>query len=246
MASDILGPHDSSHLIQLISLSKTTRANTTMWCLTRVLAAIGAASLCLSGCQSLDNPATNAMLVTARAAFAPGAAVDEAVLTPGIGYLRVTYAGSVALFVLAYLDQDANGLIEVYYGPDASLLRMQNGHLLSMLGTSTEWRAVSLSANPAFLGSSAATIDRVRDMEPGDQFGRRDKIVIRPAGSDQEKLKGIDPTILHWYSEESEDLPLGRVAVTSADVPVYGEQWLDAKHLLTWQLWPVSAIQPLP
>jgi hypothetical protein len=123
---------------------------------------------------------------------------------------------------------------------------MQNGHVLSLLGTSTEWRAVTLSANPSFLSSGSSTLDRVRDVEPGDLFGRRDRLVIRPANSEQEGLKGIDPAILHWYSEDSEDLPRGRVAVTSADVPVYGEQWIDTQHLLTWQLWPVSAISPLP
>jgi hypothetical protein len=246
MAFGSPGPRDSSHLIQLIFLFGTTCDRMTKWRGVRLPILIALAALLLAGCQSVDNPGMNAMIVTAKAAISPGGGVDEIALTPGLGYLRVTYNGSLALFALAYLDQDQNGVIEVYYGPNASLLRLQNGHVLALLGTSTEWRAVSLSANPAFLGSSSTTLERVRDVQPGDQFGRRDKIAIRPANSDQEKLKGIDPAILHWYAEESEDLPLGRVAVTSADVPVYGEQWIDAKHLLTWQLWPVSAIHPLP
>jgi hypothetical protein len=232
-------------LIQLIFLFGMTCARITKRCGVRLCVPIILA-VALCGCQSIDNPGFNAMYVTAKTAISPGGGADEVALTPGVGYLRVTYGGSLALFVLAYLDHDQNGLIEVYDGPDASLLRMQNGHVLSLLGTSTEWRAVSLSANPPFPGTGSSTLERVRDVQPGDQFGRRDKLVIRPASSDQERLKGIDPAVLRWYSEESEDLPPGRVAVTSANVPVYGEQWIDAKHLLTWQLWPVSAISPLP
>jgi hypothetical protein len=206
----------------------------------------------LNACTSLDNPGTNAMIVTVKGAFSPGADADEAPLRPGYGYLRVTYAGSLALFALGFSDHDQNGTINVYYGPDGSILKLQNGHVMTLRGTSTEWPAVRIFGRPDFNTVASAgsageqVLSRRRDVEPGALFDRDDHITIRPSVAEARAMKGIEPSVLRWFTEQSEDLPTGRLAVNSAGVPVYGEQWIDADHLLTWQLWPVSGIHPLP
>jgi hypothetical protein len=203
--------------------------------------------LAISGCQSLDNPGTNAILATAKGSLPfSGNPVDGAVLDPNIGFLRVTYDGNVALFALAFIDHNQAGEVTVYFGPERSVLKLQNGHVLSLLGTSLEWHSVKLSQNPVFPGAAGQNIERRRDVEPGERFDRLDHLTIARAAPEARALKGIDPNILTWYSESSSDLPPGRIATNSAGVPVYGEQWLDDGHLFTWQLWPVDRIHPLP
>jgi len=193
--------------------------------------------LACAGCSTFETPATNAMTASIGIAISPGKSVDDAPLAPGIGYLRVTLDGAVALFALGFVDHDANGAIEVYYGPGREVLRLQNGRLLGIDGVAISWKSVSVSSNPGW-SEKDPTINRRRDIAPGERYDLNDQITVVRSPPAPGHLSGLDPAALSWFDDVTDDLPRAHVALDGAGTPVYGEQCLDQVHCLTWQLWP--------
>ena len=169
-----------------------------------------------------------------------------ATLNPNIRYLRVQIEGRTILLALGYIDADPLGPIEVWYSAKGEVLRLQNGHLISMTGTRVEWRSSTLSTMPVWPNETALpiTYSRSRDVMPGYRFGVVDQLSLRavtvPAKSN---LVAMTPKTLRWF-EESEGrglLPPARFAVlkvSGQDLAVYGEQCVSAAVCMTWQQWP--------
>lgn len=179
------------------------------------------------------------MTATIGVAVSPGGSIEDARLAPGVGYLRVTLDGAVALFALGFIDYDQNGPIEVYYGPGREVLRLQNGRLLGLESAIVNWREVRLSSNPTYLGSAAnAPIVRRRDVTPGEVYDLTDQVLVKPGAPAPRSLQGLDATTLSWFDESADDLPVAHVALDQRGTPIYGEQCLTGEHCLTWQLWP--------
>lgn len=189
--------------------------------------------------------------------------VDKTELNPAIRYLRVVTNGSVALLALGYVDSDANGRIDVWYSSAGEVLRLQNGYVVGLTGSTDEWRQVRLSGAPAWpSGAATTTFTRTRDTMPGYRFNIVDQMTLRqtqpPAKSNLQTLK---PEELRWYEAVDRDgrLPLTRIALAPATPasggnaaapsiattaaapftrPVYGEQCISSGLCLTWQQWP--------
>ena len=169
-----------------------------------------------------------------------------ATLNPNIRYLRVHINGRVVLLALGYIDSHVLGSIEVWYSAKGEVLRLQNGHLLSLTGSSDEWRASELSSMPDWplVNALPITYTRSRDVMPGYHFGVFDRLSLRAVSiPTQSRLVAIAPTTLRWFEalEERQALPPARFAVmliAGKDVAIYGEQCVSTSVCLSWQHWP--------
>jgi hypothetical protein len=194
-----------------------------------------------------------AMTQTTRAVFQgepdPSAG---AVLNPSIRYLRVKISGRVILLALGYVDTHPLGPVEVWYSANGEVLRLQNGHVVGLTGSDSEWRQVRLSGMPAWPAdaSSTSSYTRVRDVMPGYRFGILDRLQIRqidaPARSN---LAAVPAQSLRWFEEldANNALPAARFAIStsgSAATVVYGEQCISHALCLSWQQWP--PVRPTP
>lgn len=197
----------------------------------------------LSACSSGVNAITNTAIGYFLGVEDPSATAS---LSPKIRYLRVQIDGRIILLALGYVDTHPLGPIEVWYSAKGEVLRLQNGHLISMTGSSVEWRNSTLTTMPVWPNENSLpiTYTRSRDVMPGYRFGVFDQLSLRaitiPAKS---SLVAISPKTLRWF-EELEDqglLPPARFAVlkiSGRDVVIYGEQCVSAAICLTWQQWP--------
>lgn len=175
-----------------------------------------------------------------------------ATLNPDIRYLRVQIDGRIILLALGYIDTHPLGPIEVWYSAKGEVMRLQNGHLISMTGTRIEWRSSTLSAMPVWPTETAlpTTYTRSRDVMPGYRFGVVDQLSLRVIDTPaQSRLVTITPRTLRWFEalEDQGLLPPARFAVLKflgQDKVIYGEQCISAAVCLTWQQWPpaVSAL----
>lgn len=202
----------------------------------------------LSGCS----PATNAIVDTARSVLPRVSDADGVPLNPNFRYLRVTINGRVALLVLGFEDRHPQGAVEVWYSSEREVLRLQDGRLAGAVGVTTEWRNVVLPELPRWSAIARTTTPvawvRVRDVMPGYRFGIRDALRLRVIPQPAEtRLRGIDPTRLAWFEEESEPganaLPSARYGVElrgGKDDVVYGEQCLAPELCFAWQRWPAG------
>ena len=168
-------------------------------------------------------------------------------LNPALRYMRIVADGRIALLVLGYTDQDKLGLVETWYSGEGEVLRLQNGHVVGLTGTSDEWRQTRLSAMPAWPAvGTVATFTRVRDTMPNYRFNITDTMSMRqtlpPAKSN---LQGVNPADLRWFELTDSDahLPLARIALApdntaAGGTPIYGEQCISQNLCVSWQQWP--------
>lgn len=198
----------------------------------------------LTACTSSRS---SSIIETAVSAFGSSPDPTKAPLNPGIRYLRTVTDGRVLLLALGYIDKDLLGPIEVWYSSGGEVLRLQNGHVVGMIGTRDEWRQVRLSAMPPWpTAPTVSTYTRVRDTMPDYRFSITDEMTIRetqpPARSN---LVTLQPTGLRWFEavDRAGRLPLTRIAIAGPNAsapgaPVYGEQCMTPTLCLTWQQWP--------
>ena len=207
----------------------------------------------------------SAAWTTARHMVNSSSAVDTAQLNPRYRYLRVTTNGEVALLVLGYVDLDALGRpVDVWYTADQEVLRLQNGRLVALLGTPTEWRSVTLPADlPAWSpGQAAYSYLRQRDEMPGYRIGLQERVQVRPVPAPSNSaLAQLSPASLQWFEETADRLnnsgdpiqpqparlPAARYAIApgaTTSAPVYGEQCIDTSFCISWQTWPSLGPKP--
>ena len=174
---------------------------------------------------------------------------DPQKLNPGFRYLRVVAPGGVSLLVLGYVEANPLGPIEVWYSSKAEVLRIQNGHIVGLTGTSVEWRHVSLSAMPPWnsIDSTSVRYIRTRDVMPGYLFGTTDQLDLRltpvPSRSNISAKPVALAQNLKWFEarEVNNQLSPARFAVESLNgvsTAVYGEQCFSQTYCLSWQTWP--------
>jgi len=173
-------------------------------------------------------------------------------LDPQFTYLRVTGRQRVAFFVLGYADPHPQGVIEVWYSADREALRLQNGRVVGLSGSLTEWRQVRLPMLPSWaeLLAQNGTFQwkRSRDVMPGYRFNLLDQLQLQPIPAPgKSALVGMDAAELRWFEERmsatsagAEPLPPARYAlqmVQGQAVVVYGEQCISSDFCITWQRW---------
>ncbi len=82
--------------------------------------------------------------------------VDKVALDPRFRYLRVAVGQRATVLMLGYVDNDPSGPVETWYaGGGKETLRLQNGRLIGATNMPVEWRAVRLSAQPAWASLTA-------------------------------------------------------------------------------------------
>jgi len=225
---------------------------------TRVFFAAGVAAFLLGACSS----DMGAIVDTIRTAVRRDAGAEGARLDPNFRYLRVTIGGRTVFVARGGVEKHPQGPIESYFSAEREVIRFQNGRLVGAVGTTTEWRRVSLPDLPAWsvLAKAGKPLqwERVRDVMPGYRHGVRDALVLQvvPPPSRSE-LKEVDPQSLIWFEERSRSegiaglaalrghfaegaLPPARYAVEirdGAEAVVYGEQCLAPGLCFTWQRW---------
>lgn len=212
----------------------------------------GCLMLVLAGCQSgMTNPALQTLQTAIWGAEQPsGVGLD-----PGFAYLRVTAGKKVAFLALGYVDPHPHGHIEVWYSADREVIRLQNGRLVGVAGTLTEWRQVRLPVLPSWRElarqSQPYAWQRIRDVMPGYQFNVVDPLQLRViTPPSQSALRVIPPATLTWFEESREPdssaqavanvLRPARYAVEfsgDSERVVYAEQCLNADFCVTWQRW---------
>ena len=174
---------------------------------------------------------------------------DPEKLNRSLRYLRVVAAGSVSLLVLGYVEASPLGPIEVWYSSKAEVLRIQNGHIVGLTGTTVEWRHVSLSATPPWhdIDANVMRYTRTRDVMPGYLFGTTDEINLRLTPAPSRSNISARPVALaqnlKWFEarEINNKLPPARFAVETINgvsTAVYGEQCFSQTYCLSWQTWP--------
>jgi hypothetical protein len=206
----------------------------------------------LTGCQSGTlYPA----LQTLQAAIWGADPPSGKSLDPRFAYLRVTAGKRVAFLALGYVDAHPQGPIEVWYSADREIIRLQNGRVVGVAGTLTEWRQVRVPVLPSWRELARQQTpynwQRIRDVMPGYQFNLRDalqlKVIAPPA---QSALLVIPPASLTWFEESLAPVPDRQVDANTlrparyavefsgeAERVVYGEQCVSAETCLTWQRW---------
>ena len=174
---------------------------------------------------------------------------DPQKLNNSLRYLRVVASGGVSLLVLGYTEAHPLGPIEVWYSSKAEVLRIQNGHIVGLTGTTVEWRHVSLSALPPWHGinSTSMRYTRTRDVMPGYLFGITDQLNLRDTPAPLNSNISAKPfdlaQNLKWFEvrEANNKLPPARFAVETINgvsTAVYGEQCFSQTYCLSWQNWP--------
>lgn len=208
------------------------------------------ASLC--GCAST----TNAVIESLQFAIGKDAPASSTALNPAFRYLRATINGREVLLVLGYVEGGPHQPVEVWYSAEREVLRLRNGRVVGLVGTTAEWRQVVLPELPSWSALARTESEsrwvRVRDAMPGYRIGVRDELAVRvvppPARSD---LRNLDPGSLTWFEERIENpdrwweggdaLRTARYALSLRDgveTVVYGEQCIARNLCFSWQRWP--------
>ncbi|MDP9990105.1 hypothetical protein J2W28_000515 [Variovorax boronicumulans] len=198
------------------------------------------------------------MLDAARLVY-KGQAAAQPDFNPAYRYLRTQVGDRTLFMVLGYIDQRAEGPVEVWYSGSGEIVRLLNGQLVGTTGLSTDWRNVRFTGLPAWptpdatrtSGGSGQSYTRLRDLMPGYRFGIRDEIVRTPISPPQNTfLAGANPASLRWYEERSvsrpstASLPAARFGISSASgAPqvVYSEQCLTSDFCMSFEQWTPSS-----
>lgn len=205
--------------------------------------AIMALAALLVSCAANSNP-TLQML---RHTFMPDSGLDQAQLDSRYRYLRFTLNGKAVPMVLGYLEQNSRGTVEVWFGGDRQVLRLQNGRIIGFVGLSEEWREVRLPELPSWaeLIASGQPLEwtRLRDAMPDYRFNIEDRLVLIPiAPPEKSALWQRDANELSWFEERDQSgrlLP-ARYALEARDGQaqvIYAEQCFSNEICLSWQHW---------
>ncbi|WP_070059901.1 YjbF family lipoprotein [Variovorax boronicumulans] len=194
------------------------------------------------------------MLDSARLLYRGESAATQPNFNPSYRYLRATVDGRVLYMVLGYIDQRAEGPVEVWYSGTGEVVRLLNGQLVGTTGLSIDWRDVRLANPPAWQAHTAntpQTYARERDLMPGYRFGIRDDIartsIAPPTDS---ALAGVPASALRWYEERSvsrpatASVPPARFGVSFASgTPqvVYSEQCISRDLCMSFEQWTPHA-----
>lgn len=201
---------------------------------------------CLAGCAV--EPATQAVLDAYRLNRSEGGESAANGLNPAFSYLRVQVGEREVFMALGYIDQLADGPVQVWYSGDGDVLRLRDGRVVgATMKAGPNWLGVSFAQLPGWdtLVEQAA-FERVRDVSPGYRFGIRERMLIRRiAAPDDSQLRLIPAASLTWFEEVVQgetDIPPARYAI-STDGPngagrvVYAEQCLSSEYCFSWQSW---------
>lgn len=169
---------------------------------------------------------------------------------PSFRYLRTGVNGRVLFMVLGYIDQRAEGPVEVWYSSSGEVIRLLNGQLVGTTGLSLDWRDVRLANPPAWQAHGASltqTYVRERDLMPGYRFGIRDDIARTPiAPPTDSAIAGTAASSLRWYEERSvsrpatASIPPARFGVSfasGAPQVVYSEQCISRDLCMSFEQW---------
>jgi|GEM_PF-399809 len=208
----------------------------------------------VGGCSS----GSSAMLDAARLVY-QGRSAAQPNFNPAYRYLRTQIGDRTIFMVLGYIDQRAEGPVEVWYSGSGEVVRLLNGQLVGTTGLSTDWRNVRLAGLPTWPSAdttsttvgSGQSYTRLRDLMPGYRFGIRDEISrVSISPPRNTSLAGVDPTSLRWYEERSvsrpstASLPAARFGISlSSEKPlvVYSEQCLTSDLCMSFEQWTPPA-----
>ncbi|WP_167481295.1 YjbF family lipoprotein [Acidovorax cavernicola] len=194
------------------------------------------------------------MLESARLLYRGESAVTQPNFNPSYRYLRTSVNGRVLYMVLGYIDQRAEGPVEVWYSSTGEVVRLLNGQLVGTTGLSTDWRDVRLLDPPAWQTPAAGSTQnyvRERDLMPGYRFGIRDDIARAPITPPVDSaLVGTPANSLRWYEERSlsrpaaASVPPARFGVSfasGAPQVVYSEQCISRDICMSFEQWTPPA-----
>ena len=162
------------------------------------------------------------------------------------------------LLVLGYVDPDPFGSVEVWYSADLETIRLQNGRLVSSVGTKPSWSGVRLEPTPPpwpDIVSLPAQYIRHRDEMPGYRFSIKEQLAVNawhglPPIPLSDTLPLAKARGYQWFRESAKPLA-GRSGVELPDSwfalgdyngeskIVYSQQCLAPDFCLTLQRWPL-------
>jgi len=201
--------------------------------------------LAVSSAGCTVEPATQALLDAYRLSGG-GAETQAGGLNPRLSYLRVQVGERELFLALGYVDQLADGPVQVWYSGDGDVLRLRDGRVVGLITKyGPDWLGVSFARLPRWdaLGDQAE-FERVRDARPGYRYGIREKMLIRRiAPPDDTQLRLMPSSLLAWFEETvrgDSDIPAARYAVGADGHVVYAEQCMSNEFCFSWQSWPSS------
>ncbi|MES2208455.1 MAG: YjbF family lipoprotein [Pseudomonadota bacterium] len=206
---------------------------------------------------------------TSVAAFKnPEKLLTEAKLDSHYRYLRFEVNQHPVLLILGFVDVHPEGPVEVWYGGDPVMVKLQNGRYVASKGLQTNWQDVHIDQVPDFASlNQPQRYLRTRQQAPGAEFGIRETVVITPLNQAPDiapKLlkepnirlvasgDNVDVAPIRWFSEvvvsastatmSKAKLP-AFYAVEMASKPkiIFGYQCLKADYCISWQAWPATA-----
>lgn len=199
---------------------------------------------CLGGCAI--EPSSRAVVDVYRFFRADQSPVKVTTgLDPAFRYLRVQVGRRELFVALGYVEQHADGPIEVWYSPTREVLRLRDGRLIgASMSFGADWLSVSFANLPRWNEIGDETFfERNRDVSPGYRYGIKEKMFIRrvPAPADS-NLQLLPAASLIWFEEQAVngDLPAARYGVDMSQASpqvIYAEQCLSPETCFSWQRW---------
>lgn len=200
---------------------------------------------------------------TKAALISSDSLINQVKLDPKYRYLRFEANGHAVLLPLGFLDSHQDGPIEVWYGGDPIMIRLQNGRYFGSKGLESNWEDIRVSHLPNFIGlQHPQSYVRVRRQTPGSEFGIREKVLLSPIDQApaiapkflKEMSTGTDrvsaSSPIRWFSEavvpdpsstsQSDSYKLHAfyaVDISKSQI-VFGYQCLKRDYCISWQAWP--------
>jgi len=180
---------------------------------------------------------------------------QTAALNPAYSYLRAELTGyPSALLVLGYVDAHPNGDVEIWYGANKEVIRIQQGRIVGTAGLPLNWRNVHyVGALPSWGTdpSGPQAVVRVRDEMPGYRYGLQDQLSFQA-------IAGVAPIVLpqtlppqmaqryQWYREAGVNASAGGLPASwfavgpyqGKQTVVFTYQCLGPDACLSLQRWP--------
>lgn len=180
---------------------------------------------------------------------------QTAPLNPAYRYLRAEFTGHPsALLVLGYVDAHPHGDVEVWYGANKEIIKIQQGRIVGTAGLPLNWQNVryvgalpSWSADP----SGPQGVVRERDEAPGYRYGLQEQLSFQA-------IAGVAPIVLpqtlppqmaqryRWYREAGVNASAGGLPASwfavgpyqGKQAVVFTYQCLGPDVCLSLQRWP--------
>jgi len=182
---------------------------------------------------------------------------QSAPLNPAYRYLRAQMVGyPAALLVLGYVDPHPGGDVEVWYGADKEVIKIQRGRIVGTAGLPVDWRNVRFdSPLPSWsqVDTTPQTVLRVRDQMPGYRYSLQSRLTLQalaevPAIELPSTLPRSVAQRYRWYRESSADgaadnLPASWFAVDlkpGVETLMFSVQCLAPDLCLRLQRWPAQ------